>query len=126
MADRITLTGLQVRGTHGVLEQERRDGQRFLVDVTVWLDVGPAARSDQLDQALDYTRLAELVVGIVSGPPRRLIETVAAEIADTVMGRFAVQAAEITVHKPDAPILATFADVSVTVRRSTKSGRTAI
>jgi len=121
MADRITLTGLRVRGRHGVYDHEKRDGQDFLVDVVVWADLDRAAYSDDLTATVDYGRLAALVAEIVAGQPRDLIEAVAAEIADRIMAEHAVHAAEVTVHKPDAPIPLTFDDVAVTIRRSTKS-----
>ena len=121
MADRITLTGLRVRGRHGVYEHEKRDGQDFLVDVVVWADLDRAAYSDDLAATVDYGGLAMLVAEIVAGPPHDLIEAVAAEIADRIMADHPVHAAEVTVHKPDAPIPLTFADVAVTIRRSAKS-----
>ncbi|MBM9466310.1 dihydroneopterin aldolase [Nakamurella leprariae] len=125
MADRIDLTGLRVYGHHGVFDHERRDGQEFVLDVTVWYDAGPAAASDDVTDTVHYGELAELAAGIAAGTPRNLIETVAAEIADAVMARFRVHAAEVTVHKPSAPIPLTFADVAVTVRRSVRSRGTA-
>ncbi len=118
MADRITLTGLELYGYHGVFPDEKRDGQRFVVDITIWLDVTAAAAADDLTRTVNYGELAELASVIVTGPPRDLIEAVAAEIADEIMRRYPVHAAEVTVHKPSAPIPLTFADVSVTVRRS--------
>ncbi len=121
MADRITLTGLTVFGHHGVFEHEKRDGQNFVVDVTIWLDLTRAVATDELTETVHYGELAELAAGIIAGPPRDLIEAVAGEIADTVMARYPVHAAEVTVHKPSAPIPLTFADVSVTIRRSLKS-----
>jgi dihydroneopterin aldolase len=117
VSDRIELRGLRVRGNHGVFEHERRDGQDFLIDVTVWLDLAPAAGSDDLADTLDYGALAQTVADIVGGPPRDLIETVAAEIADAVMTDARVQATEVTVHKPSAPIPLTFADVAVVACR---------
>lgn len=123
MADRITLTGLQVRGNHGVFDHEKRDGQDFFVDITVWIDLGEAAANDDLKQTLDYGELAERAAAIVAGPSRDLIETVAAEIADGVMTDARVHAAEVTIHKPNAPISLTFADVAVTIRRSRRGGR---
>ena len=123
MTDRIVLTGLRVRGRHGVLEHERRDGQDFLVDVTVWIDLDTAARTDQLADTLDYGALALRVAEIVGGPPRDLIEAVATEVAEDVMTDARVHAAEVTIHKPSAPIPLTFADVAVTVRRSRRGGR---
>lgn len=118
MADRITLTGLELYGYHGVFPDEKRDGQRFVVDLTVWLDLTAAAGSDDLAATVHYGELAELAAGIVTGPARDLIETVAAQIADEIMLRYPVHAVEVTVHKPSAPIPLTFADVAVTIRRS--------
>ena len=118
MADRITVTGLELRGHHGVFPEEKRAGQRFVVDITIWLDLTAAAVADDLTRTVNYGELAELASGVVAGPSRDLIETVAAEIADEVMRRYPVHAAEVTVHKPSAPIPLTFADISVTIRRS--------
>lgn len=123
MADRITLTGLRVRGRHGVFDHERRDGQDFVVDVTLWLDLSAAAKTDDLQHTVHYGELAERVAAVVAGEPRDLIETVAAEIAEAEMADERVLAAEVTVHKPSAPIPLSFADVAVTVRRSRKSRR---
>ena len=118
MTDRIELRGLTVRGNHGVFEHERRDGQDFVVDITVWIDLAAAAASDDLADTLDYGALAQRAADIVAGPPRNLIETVAAEIADDVMADERVHAVEVVVHKPRAPIPLTFADVAVVARRS--------
>ena len=121
MADRITLTGLRVRGHHGVFDHEKRDGQDFVVDVTVWLELAEAAATDDLKNTLHYGELAQRVADIVGGPARDLIETVATETAEDIM-RWddRLHAVEVTIHKPDAPIPLTFADVAVTVRRSRK------
>jgi 7,8-dihydroneopterin aldolase/epimerase/oxygenase len=121
MADRITLTGLRVRGHHGVYEHEKRDGQEFLVDVTVWLDLDRAAATDDVAETLHYGELATRVAEIVAGEPRDLIETVGAEIADDVMTDGRAHAVEVTIHKPHAPIPLDFADVAVTVRRSRRT-----
>jgi len=118
MTDRITLTGLKVRGHHGVFEHEKRDGQDFLVDITAWLDLGRAAATDDLAETLHYGELAELAAAIVAGKPYDLIESVAGRIADEVMTDQRLDAVEVTVHKPSAPIPLTFADVSVTIRRT--------
>jgi 7,8-dihydroneopterin aldolase/epimerase/oxygenase len=123
VADRIELRGLTVRGHHGVFEHERRDGQDFVVDITVWVDLAAAAASDDLADTLDYGVLAQRAAGIVSGPPRKLIETVAGAIADDVMGDDRVHAVEVVVHKPSAPIPLQFNDVAVAARRSRRNGR---
>ncbi|HEY0807259.1 MAG TPA: dihydroneopterin aldolase [Pseudonocardiaceae bacterium] len=121
MTDRITLTGLRVRGRHGVFDHERRDGQDFLVDITVWIDLDRAAATDDLADTLDYGELAARAAAIVGGEPRKLIETVAGAVAEDVMRDERVHAVEVTVHKPAAPIPLTFADVSVTARRSRRA-----
>ena len=118
MADRITLTGLELFGHHGVYPAEKRDGQRFVVDMTVWLDLTDAVATDDLARTANYGALADLAARVVTGPSRDLIETVAGEIADEVMRGYPVHAVEVTVHKPSAPIPRTFADVSVTIRQS--------
>ena len=123
MADRIELRGLTVRGRHGVFADERADGQDFVVDITVWIDLVDAAASDDLADTYDYGVLAQRAAAIIAGPARNLIETVAGEIAQDVMTDQRVHAAEVTVHKPQAPIPQTFADVAVVARRSRRGGR---
>lgn len=123
MTDRIELRGLTVRGHHGVFDHERADGQDFVVDITVWLDLTAAAAGDDLADTYDYGLLADRAAAVVAGPARNLIETVAAEIADEVIGDPRVEAVEVTVHKPQAPIQQDFADVAVVIRRSRRGGR---
>ncbi|MCF8587574.1 dihydroneopterin aldolase [Gordonia liuliyuniae] len=119
MADRIELRGLRVRGNHGVFDHEKRDGQEFIVDVTLWIDLQAAAHSDDLADTVDYGALAQLAHAVIAGPARDLIETVGAEIADTIMADDErISACEVTVHKPSAPIPLTFDDVAVVTRRS--------
>jgi 7,8-dihydroneopterin aldolase/epimerase/oxygenase len=123
MADRIELRGLTVRGRHGVFEHEREDGQDFVVDIVVWIDLADAAASDDLADTYDYGLLADRAAAIIAGPARNLIETVAAEIAEDVMNDRRVHAVEVTVHKPQAPIAQSFGDVAVVARRSRRGGR---
>jgi dihydroneopterin aldolase len=112
--DRITITGLRVHGRHGVYEHERVTGQEFIVDATVWLDLASAAATDELSATLDYDDLAARAAHIVAGPPCNLIETVATRIATDVLSDHRVQAVEITIHKPSAPLPHPFTDISVT------------
>ena len=115
--DEIRLTGLRATANHGVFEEERRDGQIFLIDVTVRLPLGPAAATDDLDRTVHYGELAEAVVAAVESDPVDLIETVAERVAGVVLGFAAVHEVLVTVHKPNAPIAVPFDDVSVTVSR---------
>lgn len=121
MADRIELTGLECYGYHGVFDHEKRDGQKFLVDITCWLSFSP---NDDLAETINYAELADLAAGFVEGEPYDLIETIASRIADAAMQSYEqLFAVEVTVHKPQAPIERNFGDVAVVARRSKKTIR---
>jgi dihydroneopterin aldolase len=116
MSDRIRLTGLRARGHHGVFDFEREHGQEFVVDVTLELDTRRAGRTDDLADTVHYGDLADRLVAVVTGEPVNLLETLAERLV-TVCLSYPVRAAEVTVHKPQAPIRHDFADVAVTIRR---------
>jgi dihydroneopterin aldolase/2-amino-4-hydroxy-6-hydroxymethyldihydropteridine diphosphokinase len=116
--DRIEIRGLRVRGRHGVLDTERRDGQDFLIDAALGVDIRPAAAADDLSRTVDYGKLSERLAAIVAGEPVRLIETLAERLAQACLAEPAVHDVQITVHKPDAPIGIPFGDVLVTISRA--------
>jgi dihydroneopterin aldolase len=116
--DRITLRGLEVHAYHGVFPAERRDGQRFVIDLVVGLPLGAAAGGDDLSRTVDYGGLAQRVHDAVASDPLNLIEALAQRIADVVLDEGSVDWVEVTVHKPEAPIPVTFTDVAVTIERS--------
>ena len=115
--DQITLTGLRASAFHGVFEEERLNGQVFIVDVTVELDFAAAAVSDDLALTIHYGELAEEIVAAVESDPVDLIETVAERVANVVLMHRAAQLVRVTIHKPSAPIAVPFDDVSVTITR---------
>jgi len=115
--DSITLKGLRIEAHHGVLAEERREGQPFVVDVTVWLDLSEAGEHDELAATIDYGKLATEIHRRVSGERWNLIEKVAERVADLVLEDGRVTRVAVTVHKPRAPIDVEFEDVSVTVVR---------
>jgi dihydroneopterin aldolase len=116
--DRISLTGISVFGHHGVFDSERRQGQRFVVDVSCTLDLSSAASTDDLGQTIDYGALAQAVAADVERDPLNLIEALADRIALTCLRYDAIQCVEVTVHKPQAPMPVDVADVTVTLTRS--------
>ena len=118
MTDRIELRGLRARGFHGVFDFERAQGQDFLVDAVLELDLAPAAGSDDVADTVHYGEVAERLVGIVTGEPVNLIETLATRLVEACLADTRVRAATVTVHKPQAPIPHAFTDVAVTVRRT--------
>ena len=115
--DRIKLVGLRAFGRHGVLPEERANGQEFVIDASLWLDLRPAGTSDDVADTVNYADLAERLTQIVSGEPVNLIETLADRLIGACLEDERVAEAEITVHKPSAPIALPFTDVTVTIRR---------
>lgn len=98
---RIELLGLVVFGHHGYLEEERRLGQRFFVDVEVQVE-GAADVTDRIDDTVDYRRLAMLVRDVFAGPERQLLEALAGAVAEGILERFeTVTEVRVRVRKPD-------------------------
>lgn len=116
--DLISIRGIEGYGFHGVLPEERENGQPFVVDLQVCTDVAEAAADDDLGKAVDYSVLANEVVDIVQGEPCDLIESVAVRIAEQVLVHQRVSSVRVTVHKPRAPVGVPVADISVTVERA--------
>lgn len=116
--DEITLTGVRATGYHGVYEHERSEGQEFLVDTTLFLDIARAAETDEVTDTVHYGQIAERIVAIIEGEPVNLLERLAQLIADALLAEHGVRRVRVTVHKPQAPITVPFTDVSVTIERS--------
>ncbi len=117
---KIKLTGLRVFAHHGVFDFERQNGQDFYIDATVWVDAKGLQFSDDLSRTVHYGDLAKALVDNVKQQPVDLLETLAQRLLDMVLNwggpAGPVAKAKITVHKPNAPILYEFNDVSVTVK----------
>ena len=121
MTDELALLGLECFGHHGVFEHERRDGQTFVIDLVLGLDISAAAASDDLHDTVDYGGLALAVKAAVERDPVDLIETLAERIAGVCLTDDRVDWCRVTVHKPSAPIEATFTDVALTITRKAGS-----
>lgn len=117
MLDRIEVRGLRARGRHGVFDFERRQGQDFVVDVVLGVDTRTAARTDDVADTVHYGVLSDRLVAVVEGDPVNLLETLAERLARVCLEEEGVEEAEVTVHKPQAPIEHEFTDVSVRVLR---------
>jgi dihydroneopterin aldolase len=118
MSDQLAVQGIEIQAHHGVFDFERRDGQTFLIDLLLELDSRRAAAADDLSQTVDYGALVTEVVVAAEKDPVDLIETLAQRIADVCLGFAQVATVQVTVHKPHAPIAATFSDVALTITRS--------
>jgi dihydroneopterin aldolase len=118
MSDRIDLKGIEIYARHGVLDDEQHRAQLFVVDLTVYADLGPVGSSDDLDDTIDYRDLADQVKETVGGESHKLIERVAHRVAETVLSNARATQVMVTIHKPGADLGAVVEDVSVTVHRS--------
>jgi len=117
-SDVISIEGIEGHGYHGVLAEEREQGQRFVVDIEVRLDLATAATHDDLSMTVDYSLLAREALGVIEGEPHQLIETVADRVAQRALAHAGVESVRVTVHKPEAPVGVRFGDVSVSMVRT--------
>jgi len=117
VSDTISITGLRLTGYHGVFEHEKRDGQEFLVDLEIELDLSSAGNTDELQNTLDYSVVVDEVAQRVTGESVDLIETLAHDIAQLVLSHPQPAAVTVTVHKPQAPVGHPVEDIAVTIRR---------
>ena len=116
----VELRGLELHGRHGVLEDERRDGQRFLFDL--WLEVGAeAGETDRLEDAVDYREFVALVRDVSDGHAFRLLEALATAVADALLARFPVAQARVRVRKPDVRLAVPVEFAAVSVERARSS-----
>jgi dihydroneopterin aldolase len=117
MSDTIRIEGVRAVGFHGVFDEERRNGQEFVVDVEIHTDTSKAAASDDVIDTVHYGEVAEALVEVIKGPSVNLIERLAELLAAKVLDFSGVDGVRVTVHKPQAPISVPFSDVSVTIER---------
>jgi dihydroneopterin aldolase len=116
----VELHGIELFGRHGVLDEERREGQRFVFDL--WLDVGDdAVRSDRLEDAVDYREVVALVREVSDGAAFRLLEALAGAVAEAVLRRFPVERVRVRVRKPDVRLAAPVVYAAVSVERARSS-----
>ena len=119
MSDRIFIHGLSLHAYHGVMPHEAKVGQSFTLDVVAEVDLAAAARSDKVADTVSYDRIVEVVSRAFCDRRYRLVEAAAGAVADVILAEFArITSVRVTVHKPHAPIPATFGDVGVEIVRS--------
>ena len=118
MSDLISLIGIQGLGFHGVFPKERSNGQSFIVDAFLRIDLRAAGENDDLTATVNYAEVADLILTEITGSPVSLLETLATRISNNILARFPlVNGVKIVVHKPEAPMTVVFKDVSVTIER---------
>jgi dihydroneopterin aldolase len=119
MSDRIFIAGLSLHAYHGVMPYEGKVGQTFTIDLELAIDLAAAARSDKVADTVSYDKVVDCAAQAFTGQRFRLIEAAAGRVADAILAAFPrVASIRVTIHKPHAPIAATFEDVSVTLLRA--------
>jgi 7,8-dihydroneopterin aldolase/epimerase/oxygenase len=119
MTDAVFVSGLSLHAYHGVMQHEAKVGQTFKLDLVLDIDLAAASHSDKLADTVGYDQVVEVASRAFCSKRYRLVEAAAGAVADAILARFAeVTAVRVTVHKPHAPIAATFGDVGVTIARA--------
>jgi dihydroneopterin aldolase len=119
MSDRIFIAGLALHAYHGVMPYEGKVGQTFTIDLVLDIDLADAARSDKVVDTVSYDKVVDCARAAFTAQKYKLIEAAAGSVADAVLAAFPrVRKVTVTIHKPHAPIAATFSDVGVTLERA--------
>jgi dihydroneopterin aldolase len=119
MSDTIFINGLALHAYHGVMPHEAKVGQSFAIDLELDIDLAEAARTDKVVDTVSYDKVVDCASRAFCGQRFRLIEAAAGQVADAVLATFPrVSKIKVTIHKPHAPIAATFSDVGVTIERA--------
>ena len=116
--DHIFITGLAIHAYHGVMEHEGTVGQTFLLDLTLAIDLTEASRSDRIASTVSYNEVVDCVSRAFCADRFRLVEAAAGAVAEAILAHFPrITRVRVTVHKPHAPVAATFTDVGVSIER---------
>ena len=119
--DKILIKELEVYAYHGVFPEEKRQGQRFLLDVTLHLDLSRAGQTDDLADTVSYADMTETVRAAMTAQSYDLIERAATCVAEAVLAAYPpVAAVTVRLIKPDAPVDAAFAYMAVEIHRERK------
>jgi dihydroneopterin aldolase len=119
MNDRIFISGLSLHAYHGVMAHEAKVGQTFSIDLELVIDLAAAAKSDKVVDTVSYDKVVDCVAEAFTAQRYRLIEAAAGRVATAVLAAFPrVQSIKVTIHKPHAPVAATFSDIGITLVRS--------
>ncbi len=123
MTDQVFVSGLALHAYHGVMPHEAKVGQTFKLDLTLDIDLRGASRSDKLADTVGYDQVVNVASEAFCARRYRLVEAAAGAVAEAVLTRFErVSAVRVTIHKPHAPIAASFEDVGVSILRTRQGG----
>lgn len=116
--DKIIMKNLAFFGYHGVLQEENVLGQKFFIDIELYLDLKKAGLSDNVDDTISYADVYDNVKNIVENKKFNLLEALAEDIAMTTLNNYSnLQEISINIRKPEAPVNGIFDYFGVEIRR---------
>ncbi|MDO4540102.1 MAG: dihydroneopterin aldolase [Syntrophomonadaceae bacterium] len=116
--DRLFIENLKVYGNHGVLPEETKLGQMFIISVDMFTDISQACRTDELTAAVDYGEVAQFIIEFVESRTFLLLETLADRLANGILVAFPrLEQVTLKIDKPQAPIRLHFDNVGIEVTR---------
>ncbi|KAK1607001.1 hypothetical protein QYE76_030674 [Lolium multiflorum] len=120
--DKLILRGMQFHGFHGVKQEEKKLGQKFVIDVDAWMDLAAAGDSDDIAHTVSYTDIYRIVKGIVEGPSHNLLESVAQSIANSTLLKFPqISSVRVKVEKPHVAVQGVVDYLGVEILRCRKA-----
>ncbi|KAE8814677.1 Dihydroneopterin aldolase [Hordeum vulgare] len=120
--DKLILRGLQFHGFHGVKQEEKKLGQKFVIDVDAWMDLATAGDSDDISHTVSYSDIYRIAKGVVEGPSHNLLESVAQSIANTTLLKFPpISAVRVKVGKPHVAVQGVVDYLGVEILRHRKA-----
>ena len=102
--DQIILKGMRFYGYHGVNPEERSNGQKFVVDLTVECSLITPSESDKVEDTVNYSELFRIVKAIMEGKPHNLLESLAKNISDRILLDYDIYSVSVTIKKPEVRI----------------------
>lgn len=121
--DKILIRDLKIYAYHGVNEEEKLDGQNFVLDIDAFVDISLPCESDNVDDTVSYAKIIKEAIKIFTSQKDDLLERASQRVADGLFERFEkIKALRILLKKPEAPIKADFGYVGVEIFRERRGG----
>ncbi len=114
--DKIIIKGLKIYAFHGVNKEEKDQGQNFIVDAVLYVDLSKAGNTDKVSDTVSYAKVTKTIIKTVNEKSYDLLEKVATRIIQKIFDEFlSVKKVDVTVKKPEAPINADFDYMAVNI-----------
>ena len=114
--DKIIIKGLKIYAFHGVNKEEKDQGQNFIIDAVLYVDLSKAGNTDKVSDTVSYAKVTKTIIKTVNEKSYDLLEKMATRIIQQIFDEFlSVKKVDVTVKKPEAPINADFDYMAVNI-----------